>query len=338
MTESGRTPATYTSLTEIPDFQGCVELAPLGIFVADYHLNFTYVNKAACELTGYTQNELLSMDVGAFITPEWSHDAESGRREILERGMLSGNVPYYTKDGSKRYWSVHAVKLNAEEIICYALDITEMVNKEHELAALAEKKRQLLIEMNHRVKNNLANVEALAMLELGHETKNKSEAIEDIINRIRTIGYVHQQLYSGESSSVIELSSYLTMLVEKLVRTYSKPDIQYKPKLSIRPERLCTKTCTTLGLITTELLTNTFKHADCRGSCTISIQFSKHLDTYQFNYRDSGQYLPPRIRSVEDLVPGTGLLLIQELVAGLNGTILLDRSDGTAFSIEFPAV
>jgi two-component sensor histidine kinase len=43
------------------------------------------------------------------------------------------------------------------------------------------------------------------------------------------------------------------------------------------------------------------------------------------------------VHRFEDLAAGTGLLLVRELVKGLNGTVTLNTDRCTEFTIVFPA-
>lgn len=312
-----------------------IEDCPLGIFVADKCLNFLYVNTAACELTGYSKEELLNMNVYDFATPEWEIPKENLHKTIVVNGKISEEIPFTTKSGKHRYWSVNTVCLDENSTISFAEDITDAVKREEKLSALLQENKQLLIEINHRVKNNLANVEALAMVELNYKEKDKEEAIDDIISRIRSIGLIHEILYTRESFKELHLQTYLTELVTKIVESYDTPDRKCVVTCNIETLMLSTKICTSIGIITTELLTNTYKYADFHGSCEVSLSLSVENEQYHYCYTDSGTGLPEKIQSFEDFPAGTGHLLIREIVKGLGGSISLDRSSSTAFHIWF---
>lgn len=203
-----------------------------------------------------------------------------------------------------------------------------------------QEKETVMMELNHRVKNNLATITAMAHIELDGEEKTKEQAIEDIINRIDTIGALHELLYTGGSYSEIDMEVYIKDLTGKIHNSYAQKARASKVHFDIEPLRFPTKTATTIGIILTELLTNTFKYAETEGAeiegalkTTISLQ--KHDSRVTLRYSDSGTGLSPEITSIEDLDQGTGLLIIKEFVAGLDGTIELDTTEGTAFRIVF---
>lgn len=51
-------------------FRNYLESAPYGIFILDKHGNYREVNKTACTLTGYKEDELTHMNISDLIAPE----------------------------------------------------------------------------------------------------------------------------------------------------------------------------------------------------------------------------------------------------------------------------
>ncbi|NLW75882.1 MAG: sensor histidine kinase, partial [Methanomicrobiales archaeon] len=90
------------------------------------------------------------------------------------------------------------------------------------------------------------------------------------------------------------------------------------------------------SLIVSELVSNSLKYAfpDNRPG-EIQIDFSLLENEYELIYTDNGIGIP------ESIEPGKtktlGLELIQGLVHQLNGTMTLDRSNGTKYTLRFSA-
>jgi PAS domain S-box-containing protein len=72
-----------------------VENGPTAVFVADEDGNYVAVNRAACDLLGYSREELLELSVEDL--------AENGGRfaEMRENGHLTGASELIRKDGTK---------------------------------------------------------------------------------------------------------------------------------------------------------------------------------------------------------------------------------------------
>lgn len=67
-------------------YRTLVEQAADGILVADTYGNYVEVNRAACELTGYTREQLLRMSAGDLVLPDDETESPE-RQEQLQRGL-----------------------------------------------------------------------------------------------------------------------------------------------------------------------------------------------------------------------------------------------------------
>lgn len=82
-----------------------VENVPLGIFVADDEMNYVAVNRRACDLLGYTRDELLDMSVSD-VSP--SPISREMYRDMIAAGDLLGNARLVRKDGEEidvEFWA-----------------------------------------------------------------------------------------------------------------------------------------------------------------------------------------------------------------------------------------
>ena len=76
-----------------------LEYAPVAILVADEEMRYVAANTTACELLGYTRDELLRLhvpDVAAY--PE----AEDEFEAMIAAGELVGRTTVLCKDGTRR--------------------------------------------------------------------------------------------------------------------------------------------------------------------------------------------------------------------------------------------
>ena len=81
------------------------ENAPIAIFVADDEMGYIAVNRRACDLLGYTRDELLALKVSDVATNPASSERYS---EMMLHGELSGEGRIVTKDGRDleiEYWA-----------------------------------------------------------------------------------------------------------------------------------------------------------------------------------------------------------------------------------------
>ena len=76
-----------------------VEHAPVAILVADDEMRYVAANSTACELLGYTREELLRLrvpDVAGYPEAEGEFEA------MIASGQLAGRTVVTLKDGSRR--------------------------------------------------------------------------------------------------------------------------------------------------------------------------------------------------------------------------------------------
>ncbi|HOL41262.1 MAG TPA: PAS domain-containing protein, partial [Methanospirillum sp.] len=86
--------------------------APIGIFIADEQGRYTFVNDAACAMTGYSRDELIGMSLFHLISQEDQDFAAAHFTKVKNTGSATGEYRYVTKSGEIRYWEVKAVRVS----------------------------------------------------------------------------------------------------------------------------------------------------------------------------------------------------------------------------------
>ncbi|MFP4459842.1 MAG: PAS domain S-box protein [Candidatus Zixiibacteriota bacterium] len=132
--------ALKTSETRLRSY---IENAPEGIFITDETGKYVEVNKAAQDITGYTESELQSMKVGELIPDEGKKVAFEHFKRVKKDGIAIEDIPFITKDGQKRIWSVKAVKIDENRYIAFTNDITDKKEAEKALRKSEEKYRSI---------------------------------------------------------------------------------------------------------------------------------------------------------------------------------------------------
>ena len=91
-------------------FRSIVENSYAGIYTSDMEFRFSYVNDKLCELSGYTRDELLGMDLRKLIADE-SLPLVAERYERRRRGEAVPSWYEFTgvgKKGEKRFFETSA--------------------------------------------------------------------------------------------------------------------------------------------------------------------------------------------------------------------------------------
>ncbi|OPX67603.1 MAG: putative diguanylate cyclase [Methanoregulaceae archaeon PtaB.Bin056] len=204
---------------------------------------------------------------------------------------------------------------------------------EERLRASLEEKLTLLREVHHRVKNNLQIIVSLLNLQSRYITDESTlAAIRESQNRVRAMALVHEKLYQTETLSQINLDDYLKYLGKSLFQFYGANTRGITFSVDTGDVHVDINTAIPFGLIMNELISNSLKYAfpdKRRGAVSISVRRDDHA--LHVEYRDTGVGIP------EDLdwqnTKSLGLRLVHSLVSQLNGSIALDRREGTAFSM-----
>lgn len=279
-------------------FESTFDNAPIGIAHHKPNENWILVNMAMCDLLGYSKQELLKLDFREFIHPD---DLERGRN--LDRDLVRGKKTsyktekkYIRKDGSVFTGRVtKAVVFDKNQKPLYLIAILEDITKqkEHEtkLKESVHQKEQLLAEVHHRVKNNIALMYALLELQLLHGKNTDTEFIlEQYKSRLKSLSLVYENFSDPESEPLIKFNSFLNDQISYLKeRLYHiSDDIQYK--VDIEEIDLNVNQAIPVGLICNELLINTANHTfDIVEQPFIRVTFKENEDIVEFEVQNNGK-------------------------------------------------
>jgi two-component sensor histidine kinase len=215
-------------------------------------------------------------------------------------------------------------------------DITERKRAEEKIRASLREKEVLLKEIHHRVKNNLQIISSLLYLQATRtEHPGAISALRESRNRIKSMALIHERLYQSPNLASVDMGEYTRNLVSDLQRSHSIGERAVRLRLDIEDIPLGITEAIPCGLIINELVSNALKHAFPKGRAgeiTIGLQRGG-ANQVTLTVSDNGIGLPEQVDFRKS--PSLGLTLINSLVEQLGGTIELDRSGGTAFTITF---
>ena len=115
--------------------------APDGIFVTDETGKYVEVNDAACRITGYSKDELVRMSISDMLPEESLIEGKAHFNKVVQTGTSKSDMLFRHKNGSKRWWTVDAVKLSETRFFAFTKDITERKQAEEALRKSEEKLR-----------------------------------------------------------------------------------------------------------------------------------------------------------------------------------------------------
>jgi two-component sensor histidine kinase len=292
----------------------------------------------------------------AVVLSDW-HLPDGNGTELLKRdgdGRLLYPVILMTSYGNEAL-AVEAMKLGALDYIVKSREtlagmanlvhsalrewdqIQERLKAEEQLRESLAEKEILLKEVHHRVKNNFQIVSSLLHLQASYiPNEGTKEILRESENRIRSMALIHEKLYQAENFSRIDFSDYVEAMTKQLFGAYE--DLHGRTAIScvVEPLALSLDVAVPLGLVLNELITNALKYAfpDARpGKVCVRLRPSERVGFYALEVSDNGIGIPESVslRDGETL----GLQLVSLLTDQIGGSVELDRSAGTRFTITF---
>ncbi|GIT92261.1 sensor histidine kinase [Jannaschia pagri] len=185
-------------------------------------------------------------------------------------------------------------------------------------------------EADHRVKNSLTGIAALARMSAATASSEETRsALEQVQNRIQATAKLHGQLYrqSHGGEGLMSVPEYLEDILSSL-RDLSPDDVSLT--WDIAPLALRSQAVGAIGLIVNEMVTNAFKHgfADAQPGTVTLVGRRDGRHTYELICRDDG------LGSGASEEEGTGLgsQLMRATAVQLGGQISCGpRSDGPGY-------
>jgi PAS domain S-box-containing protein len=301
----------------------------------------TFVNGAFCRYFQQQQEDLIDSHYEPVVFPE-------DRQMVVQLvDSLGRENPFVTIEnrvvvaGEVRWtqWINRALfdpQGQITEIQSVGRDISDRKRAEQQQASLQEKEA-LLKEIHHRVKNNLQIVYSLLRLQQRRTLDSQAaEILLDSQNRIKSIALVHEKLYRSDNLAEIDFAQYISSLAASLLSSYRTSSAHIALTTNIDPISLDIDRAIPCGLILNELISNSLKYAfpeNCAGQIQVELRAASE-DLVQLTVSDNGVGIPAQfdLSQTESL----GLQLVQDFVNQLEGTVKIERQQGTIVEISFP--
>ncbi|PCJ64567.1 MAG: hypothetical protein COA58_12575 [Bacteroidetes bacterium] len=194
-----------------------------------------------------------------------------------------------------------------------------------------KEKEMLLKEIHHRVKNNMQVVSGLLDIQ-AYKTSNEQfdRAVKEAKQQIESMMLVHEMLYQTEKYSYVKMLEYLNRLSQQLTVDESHVTV----KIVCGDIKLSLEKVTPIGLIISELVSNTIKHGLVENIGSIVIELTeKEGNNISLLYTDNGRGIDPKVNI--DKLQTFGLKLIKRLCEEIGGKCQITNDDGFRFCIEF---
>ena len=189
----------------------------------------------------------------------------------------------------------------------------------------------LMNELNHRVKNNLQMLYSLNSLRLASKDSTDANGIlRDNVSRIKAMMLVNENLQLNESDQPFSLKPFIESIIAHSSQVFEAENT-VSFKVAIAPElTLESRLGLPLGLIISELIVNSYKHAfkNCT-SPEICIQVRALENAWHMSYGDNGCGMS------ENSHPSFGTNLIRDLTRQIQGKMDIVNHKGLTYTFTF---
>ncbi|PKL25142.1 MAG: hypothetical protein CVV47_07615 [Spirochaetae bacterium HGW-Spirochaetae-3] len=362
----------YNSIRTENSYMNLLRVVPDIVYVLDGDGCFVYLNEAISQL-GWKPTELIGKHFAEIVHPDDLSEvcrsivllryegvktgADSAPKLFDERrtgDRMTRGLDIRLQHRGMNEWTTANVD-SWGEITSLGVDLPEFQGKGtgtigliHDISARRELERKmsrdldardvLLKEIHHRVKNNLQVVSSLLSLESDCVSDEQAKAVfVECQTQIQSMSLVHEQLYRGSSFDGVEASGYFARLSEYLVGIHDAEAKGIRIDIEAGDIVLPIDSAMPLAIITTELVSNSFKHGfpDSRGGC-ISITLTRKDGSLEFAVGDDGVGFAATRDAAQGKRKGIGMDLIEALAIQLGGTMTMRDSDGARTVITFP--
>ena len=341
-------------------FRASFEAAAVGQTLVDAATaRIMQANQAFAQMLGYQPEEIIGRTAWELTWPDDRQAGQAGYEQLTQGrpGEFVREKRYIRRDGTPVWGRVSASVFKTPDprqplmTITIVEDIDEsrraksaLETAKHDLEALlaertaALRQRDLLLrEVYHRVKNNLQIVDSLLMMQaIRVSDPTAKSAFISMRGRLYALGLVHQQLMNSSNLSTFDIAPFLLELSENIVEGGAGPGIELVMK--VVPLDAGLDFAIPLGLIVTELVTNSLKHAfaDAKGTIEISLTQSGDgrvllvISDNGIGY-DVSEHLDPLANNA------LGTRIVAGMVAQLRGTMVVTSEGGARTEIHLPA-
>lgn len=219
-----------------------------------------------------------------------------------------------------------------------------MLGEELQSSTVSLREKEVLLkEIHHRVKNNLQVISSL--LNLQSEKITQPDLLETFMqskNRIRAMALVHEKLYQSNDLSQIDFTEYMHSFITYMDTSHNlnPENVQIHINAITQSHFFKIDIAIPCGLILNELISNSFKYAfpeKRKGNIHLFFGVEKKMKStnqYILEVADDGIGIPSHVdlKNPNSL----GLQLLEMLTQQLGGTLNLDRTKGTKFTVRFP--
>jgi len=304
------------------------------------------VSGSFCRAFSIDPGSAVGQELFALGNGEW--DIPQLRVLLTATASGSAAIDAYEMDFKRKGQPVRCLILDAHvldheddealRLVMAVSDVTEERQTKRDNDALVREKHVLLQELNHRVANSLQIIASVLMQRVRRVQSEETRGhLRDAHHRVMSIATLQRQL-AATATGDVALRPYFTELCASIGASMIADPALLKLTVDADASVIDADKSVSLGLIVTELVINSLKHAfpdiDARGS--IVVGFHKTGKGWSLTVADDGVGMPgedaPGIEGAGK--PGLGTGIVNALATQLEAMVeVTDTAPGTLVTI-----
>ncbi len=260
------------------------------------------------------------------LTPAPGGDA-GGRRQVrVARLTADPAVPvllvlHFAPETDARFRKLRETVQDLETLL------RERAAEKADLHAALDQNRLLYRELQHRLKNNIHLIGVLLRMSArDHDTPEVRSVIDAAMTRIQAMARTQEAIYEAQGLGVVEAEAFIQRILRGLSASLMACG---RIDCSVQPVRLRAEAAHNLALIVNELATNALKYGRQDSTALLRVRLGSVSGpasadgALELSVADNGPGFDPA-----SLTRSSGLVMVEALVAQLEGTMHLQSTEG----------
>ena len=342
-------------------YRTLMESASEGILLSDRFANFTDVNTKACTMLGYTEEELLKLNISDLVTKQEVEIRPLRFKELYAGITILTEREFIRKDGSIFYGEISAKMLGENVLQSFIRDVTErkiaaeqLKNQNEELIKINAELDKFVYRASHDLRAPLVSVLGLINIARIEKDQTVKESYYDLMTKSinKLDGFIQSIINFSRNSRVettsekIDLLSLIESSLDEL--KYMQSTHNVVTNISLTGDDFYSDAFR-LKLIFNNIISNAYRYSvQGREQAFLNIEIEiKDIEAI-FKFIDNGQGIPQeslgRIFEMFYRASGTnagsglGLYIVKDVIEALHGKIEVSSiyGKGTTFTITLP--
>jgi len=290
-------------------------------------------NPAAVRFYGWTREEIRRMKISEINTLS-IEEIKSEMNLAIKLKRNHFHFKHRRADGSVRDVEVYSGPITVKgKHLLYSIvyDITERLLAEDKIKSLLAEKEIIVKEVHHRVKNNLNTICSFLNLQSAKSANPETqEALAEACGRVRSMGILYERLSFSEYDGKMRVDEYFPALIKNIAAAFVIGD-EVEIESFFDDSEIKTKTMFSLGIIVTELVSNSIKYAfSDKKNGKITIKINSDNEVFHLLVSDDGCGIDEAIN-----ISGLGMRLVEMLVQQMGAKMKRSGEGGTSYEISF---